>query len=54
MVRIKPHIGFGWEFQEDRDHKEDRCKWQDNIKIDLTEIGCDGMDCTHLAEDRDL
>jgi hypothetical protein len=27
--------------------------WVDNIKIDLREIGWDGMDWIHLAEDRD-
>jgi hypothetical protein len=25
----------------------------DNIKIDLTEIGCDGADLTDVAQDRD-
>jgi hypothetical protein len=28
--------------------------WEDNIKIDLREIGWDGMDWIDLAEDRDL
>jgi hypothetical protein len=23
--------------------------WEDNIEIDLKEIGCDDMDCNHLA-----
>jgi hypothetical protein len=26
-----------------------RRKWEDNIKMDLREIGWDGMDCTDLA-----
>jgi hypothetical protein len=30
-----------------------RRRWVDNIKIDLREIGWDGVDCTDLAEDRD-
>jgi hypothetical protein len=30
-----------------------RCRWEDNIKINLTETGCDGMDWIHLAQDRD-
>jgi hypothetical protein len=30
-----------------------RCKWVDNIKIDLREIGWDGMDWIDLAQDRD-
>jgi hypothetical protein len=30
-----------------------RRKWEDNIKIDLREIGWDGMDWIDLAQDRD-
>jgi hypothetical protein len=30
-----------------------RCKWVDNIKIDLRKIGWDGMDWIYLAQDRD-
>jgi hypothetical protein len=30
-----------------------RCSWEDSIKIDLREIGWDGMDWTDLAHDRD-
>jgi hypothetical protein len=30
-----------------------RRRWVDNIKMDLTEIGWDGMDWTDLAKDRD-
>jgi len=30
-----------------------RCRWEDNIKMDLKEVGCGGMDWTDLAEDRD-
>jgi hypothetical protein len=30
-----------------------RCRWVDNIKIDLRAIGCDGMDWIDLAQDRD-
>jgi hypothetical protein len=30
-----------------------RCKWVDNIKIDLKDIEWDGMDWIDLAEDRD-
>jgi hypothetical protein len=29
------------------------CRWVDNIKMDLREIGRDGMDCIDLAQDRD-
>jgi hypothetical protein len=30
-----------------------RCRWVDYIKIDLREIGWDGMDWIELAQDRD-
>jgi hypothetical protein len=30
-----------------------RRRWLDNIKMDLTEIGWDGMDWIDLANDRD-
>jgi hypothetical protein len=30
-----------------------RCRWVDNIKMDLGEIGWDGMDWIKLAQDRD-
>ena len=30
-----------------------RRRWEDNIKIDLQEVGCGGMDWIHLAHDRD-
>jgi hypothetical protein len=26
--------------------------WEDNINIDLWEMGCEGVDWIHLAEDR--
>jgi hypothetical protein len=31
-----------------------RCVWVDNIKMDLREIGWDGMDLTDLVQDRAL
>jgi len=30
-----------------------RCKWEDNIKMDLWEVGCGGMDWIDMAQDRD-
>jgi len=30
-----------------------RCRWEDNIKINLQEWGCRGMDWIELALDRD-
>jgi len=30
-----------------------RRRWEDNIKVDLQEVGCGGMDWMELAQDRD-
>ena len=30
-----------------------RCRWDDNIKMDLQEVGCGGMDWIDLAQDRE-
>jgi len=30
-----------------------RRKWEDNIKMDLQEVGCGGMDCIAVSRDRD-
>jgi hypothetical protein len=43
------HIGYWWESQKEGDHWED----QDNIKMDLREVGWDGRDWIDLTEDRD-
>jgi hypothetical protein len=44
------HIGYWCGSQKVRDHWED---WVDNIKMDLREIGWDGMDWIVLTRDRD-
>jgi len=31
-----------------------RHKWEDNIKMDLQELGCGGMDWIDMAQDRDM
>jgi hypothetical protein len=33
--------------------RRQRCKWVDNIKMDLREVGWDGMDWIDTAQDRD-
>ena len=30
-----------------------RRRWEDNIKMDIQEVGCGGMDWIELAQDRD-
>ena len=30
-----------------------RRRWEDNIRMDLQEVGCGGMDWIELAQDRD-
>jgi hypothetical protein len=30
-----------------------RCRWEDNIKTDLKEVGCAGVDWIDVSEDRD-
>jgi len=30
-----------------------RCRWKDNIKIYLQEVGCGSMDWIELSQDRD-
>jgi len=29
-----------------------RCRWDDNIEMDLQEVGCRGMDWIELSQDR--
>jgi hypothetical protein len=35
-----------------RDHGRPRRRWEDNIKMDLKEIGIDGANWIRLAQDR--
>ena len=30
-----------------------RRRWEDNMKVDLQEVGCEGIDWMELAQDRD-
>ena len=38
---------------EKRPHGRPRHRWEDNTKIDLQEVGCEGMDWIELSQDRD-
>jgi hypothetical protein len=46
-------IGHWWESQRERPLVRPRCRWVDNIKMDLLEIGWGGVDWIGLAQDRD-
>jgi hypothetical protein len=37
-----------------RPHQRHRCRWEDNIKMVLQEVGWRGMDWTDLAHERDM
>jgi hypothetical protein len=33
--------------------RDPKLRWEDNIKMDLREVGCGGRDWVELAQDRD-
>ena len=43
------HSGFWWGNLRERPMR----KWEDNIKMDLQEVGCGNMDWIELAQNRD-
>jgi len=45
--------GFWWGNLRERPLGRPRRRWEDNIKMDLQEVGCGGMDWIKLAQDRD-
>jgi hypothetical protein len=43
---------FGWRPEGKRPLRRPRRRWEDNIKMDLREIGIDGANWIRLAQDR--
>jgi len=39
--------------EEERPLGRPRCKWRGNIKMDVRELGWEGVDWMHLAQDTD-
>ena len=42
-----------WKTEGKRPRWRRRCRWEDNIKMDLQEVGCGIMNLIALAQDRD-
>jgi hypothetical protein len=48
------YTGFWWgNLREIGPLGRPRRRWEDNIKMDLQEVGCEGMDWIEVAQDRD-
>jgi hypothetical protein len=45
--------GFGGRLEGKRPHERPRYRWEDGIKMDFREIGWEGVEWSHLAQDRD-
>jgi len=43
--------GFGSETDDQRPRARRRCRWENNIKMEIREIGIDGANCIRLAQD---
>ena len=51
-MRGEACTGFWWGNLRERDHWRPRHRWEVNIKMDLQEVGCGGMDWIELAQER--
>jgi hypothetical protein len=50
---INAHINVVGKPERKRLLGRPRHRWECNMKINLRETGCEGVDCIHLTEDRD-
>jgi hypothetical protein len=53
MVKRNPYRSLVGKPEGKRPLGRPRCRWVDNIKMNLGEIGWDGRDWIELAQDRD-
>jgi hypothetical protein len=54
MGRRETCTGFSWgTLKRKRPLGRHRRRWEDNIKMDLQEVGCGGMNWIELAQDRE-
>jgi len=51
--RGEVYAGFWWKPVGKRPLGRPRHRWEDNIKMDLQEVGCGGLDWIKLAQDKD-
>jgi hypothetical protein len=47
------HTKFWSKDLKEKDHSEDWRRWEDNITMDLGEIGWEVVDCINPAQDKD-
>ena len=47
------HTGFWWANLREKELERPRRRWEDNIKIDLREVGLRGTEWIDLAQERD-
>jgi hypothetical protein len=64
IIRLTVHVACVWEGrgvcrvlvgkpEGKRPLGRPRLRWEDNLKMDLQEVVCGGMDCIELAQDGD-
>jgi hypothetical protein len=53
VARMSERRDFWWGPEGKMQLRRPRCKWEDNIKVDLQEVGCGGMEWIELVEAKD-
>jgi hypothetical protein len=53
MGKMRNAYNFGWKSEGKRPLGKPRCRWVDNIRMDLREIGWEDVDWMHLVQDGD-